>query len=91
MSDEAQRPQQVIVTSTKSVAISLILTFLFGPLGMLYSTISGAIIMIILSIVVAIFTVGIGLAITWPISMIWGALAVSSANNKLIAKAVQQA
>lgn len=36
--------QHVIVTSTKSVGISLLLTLLFGPLGLLYATVKGALI-----------------------------------------------
>jgi len=86
MSDDDKPAQQIIVTSTKSVAISLILTFLFGALGMLYSTIWGAIIMIVVSIIVATVTLGMGLFLVWPICMIWGALAAASYNKKLFAK-----
>jgi len=84
MSDENQPTQHIIVTSTKSVGISLILTFLFGAFGMLYSTIWGAIIMLIVSIIVATVTLGMGLFIVWPICMIWGALAAASYNKKLL-------
>jgi len=89
MSDESKPAQQIIVTSTKSIAISLILTFLFGALGMLYSTIWGAIIMIVVSIVVATVTLGMGLFLVWPICMIWGALAAASYNKNLLAKVGQ--
>lgn len=67
----------------KSVGASLVLTFFFGPLGMFYSTIIGAIIMLILYIVIGIITVGLGIIILHPIAMIWGAVAVSSHNKKL--------
>ena len=90
MSTEAQPPKQiVVVSSTKSMGISIILTVLFGPLGMLYSTVPGAIIMAIISVVVGVFTVGIGLLITWPICIIWGAVATSTYNKKLLAGATQ--
>jgi len=89
MSDENKPTQQIIVTSTKSIAISLILTFLFGALGMLYSTIWGALIMIVVSIIVATVTLGMGLFLVWPICMIWGALAAASYNKKLLAKVGQ--
>ncbi len=89
MSDENKPVQQIIVTSTKSVAISLILTFFFGALGMLYSTIWGALIMIVISIIVATVTLGMGLFLIWPICMIWGALAAASYNKKLLAKVSQ--
>jgi len=89
MSEENKPAQQIIVTSTKSIAISLILTFLFGALGMLYSTIWGAIIMIVVSIIVATVTLGMGLFLVWPICMIWGALAAASYNKKLLEKVGQ--
>ncbi len=79
------QPQRIVVTPTKSMGISILLTVLFGPLGMLYSTILGAIIMIVISAVVGFLTVGIGLVITWPICIIWAAVATSSYNKKLIA------
>jgi hypothetical protein len=76
-------PQHVIVTSPKSIGLALVLTFFFGPLGMLYSTTTGGIVMFIVTIVVGIFTVGIGLFVTWPICMIWAAVAASNSNKKL--------
>ncbi|MBN3662084.1 MAG: hypothetical protein FQY80_03495, partial [Ornithobacterium rhinotracheale] len=48
----------IIIKERKSVGLSLLLTFFFGPLGMLYSTISGAIIMLIISIVLSVITLG---------------------------------
>lgn len=77
----------VVVTSTKSMGISILLTFLFGPLGMFYSTIIGAIIMMVVSAITAFITVGFGLLLTWPICIIWGAIATSSYNKKLLAAA----
>jgi hypothetical protein len=89
MSTEVKSPSQVVVVSaTKSMGISILLTFLFGPLGMLYSTIPGAIIMAIISLPVALLTVGFGLLITWPICIIWGAAATSAHNKRLLAGAM---
>lgn len=79
--------QPVIVTPTKSVGIAILLTILFGPLGMLYSTVGGAIVMIIVSLLIGLVTLGLSLLITWPISIIWGAVAAGSYNKKLIAQA----
>ena len=91
MSDENKTAQHIVVTSTKSVGIAIILTVLFGSLGMFYSTVWGAIIMTVISIVVGVLTVGIGLLVTWPISVIWGAVAASSYNKKLLAQVGQKA
>lgn len=75
--------QTVVAVPLKSVGVSLLLTFFFGPLGMFYSTVWGAIIMIIISVVLFLVTFGIGVFITWPVSMIWGAIAASAHNNKV--------
>ena len=84
MTNYSDLPRQVVVTPTKSVGISIILTVLFGPLGMFYSTIPGAIIMLIVSGIVGLVTLGYGLIITHPICVIWGALATHSYNKKLL-------
>lgn len=81
--DQSQRPQMVIVKTSKSMGVTILLTILFGPLGMLYSTILGGVIMIIISLLVGIFTMGFGLIFTWPICIIWAAIATSNYNNNL--------
>ncbi len=84
MTDYGEPPRQIVVTPTKSVGISIILTVIFGPLGMFYSTIWGAIIMLIISGIVGFVTFGYGLVVTHPICVIWGALAAHSYNKKLL-------
>lgn len=74
----------VVTRSPKSVGISIALTLFFGPLGMFYSTVAGAIVMIIIDLIVGILTLGIGLLVTWPIQVIWAAIATSSYNKKLM-------
>jgi len=91
MNNENNTAQPIVVTPTKSVGIAIILTVLFGSLGMFYSTIWGAIIMTILSIIVGVMTLGLGLIVMWPASVIWGAVAASLYNKKLLAQAGQQA
>lgn len=87
MSGQTKPPRNIVLSPTKNVGTSLILTILLGPLGMLYSTVLGSIIMLIVSIPVAIFTLGFGLLLVWPICVIWGAMAVSSSNKKMLAGA----
>lgn len=77
--------QVIVVGSSKSVGIAILLTVLFGPLGMLYSTVTGAIVMIVVGVIPAFCTAGFSLFITWPICVIWGAVAASSHNKKLLA------
>lgn len=76
----------MVVVPTKSVGVSLILTFLFGPLGMLYSTVLGAIIMFFVDIIVGFLTFGLGLFFTQPICMIWGAIATHNYNKRLMSQ-----
>ena len=78
--------QPTVVTPTKSVGVSILLTIFLGPLGMLYSTIAGALIMFIVSVIGIIFTAGLSLIITWPICIIWGAVAVTDYNDMLYNK-----
>lgn len=84
MANTNENVNVVITKSPKSMGISIALTLFFGPLGMFYSTILGAIVMIIIDIIVGIFTFGLGLIVTWPIQVIWAAIATSMYNKKLI-------
>ncbi len=61
----------------KNVVLSLVLTFFLGPFGMLYSTITGALVMLVLYLALGIPTLGWALAGLHPIAMIWGAWAAS--------------
>lgn len=83
--ENSDKNVQIIVTRpTKSVGIGLLLTFLFGPIGMLYATVWGGLLMMVVNLVVGIATFGIGLVITWPIQLIWVALSIRSYNKKLM-------
>lgn len=84
MANTNENVNVVVTKSTKSMGISIALTLFFGPLGMFYSTITGAIVMIIVDIIVGIITLGIGLLVTWIIQVIWAAVATSSYNKKLM-------
>ncbi len=64
----------------KSVILALVLTIFLGPIGMLYSTGIGAIIMGILYVVLGILTAGIALIVLHPICIIWGVWAAHRDN-----------
>jgi len=76
----------LMVEPPKSVGVAFLLTFFFGPLGMLYSTVSGALIMLAAwlfgGVVVGIMTFGLGWLVWWPAvwltSMIWGCVAAGN-------------
>ncbi len=65
----------------KSTILALVLTVFFGPFGMLYSTIPGAIIMLVLYVAIGIPTLGWGLVALHPIAIIWGVWAAHNANQ----------
>ena len=69
------------MANRKSVVLSLVLTFFFGPFGMMYSTVIGGIIMLVLYVALGIPTVGWAIAVLHPIAMIWGAIAADRANH----------
>lgn len=84
----------VNVVAPKSVGVAFLLTFLFGPFGMLYSTVPGALIMLGVSvvggIVFGILTLGliwfVWGPLMWVISIVWGCIAASpgGANTTVI-------
>jgi|GEM_PF-2824207 len=78
-------PAVVMLSPPQSVVTALVLTFFFGPLGMLYSTVLGAVVMIVAALVIGPLTLGIGLFLIWPLSMVWGAMAAANANKKATA------
>ncbi len=77
-SDPKNAPQIVYVKTKKSVGVAVILALLFGPLGMFYATVTGAVVMIVVSLLVGIFTMGFGLLVTIPIGAVWAGMAAST-------------
>ncbi|MBK7886744.1 MAG: TM2 domain-containing protein [Bacteroidetes bacterium] len=88
-SGNASQSTIVTIQSQKSMTTALLLSFFFGPLGMLYSTITGALIMFLLSVLAALFTFGIGLFFTWPVCMVWAAVAARNKSSKTVFTTVQ--
>jgi hypothetical protein len=76
----------VLLVNKKSVFVALLLTFFFGPFGMFYSTVKGAVIMLIVTIVIGGLTAGLAGLVIWPVCMIWGALAADAHNKSIIAR-----
>ena len=70
--------QTVIRESGKSPLVAFLLAFFFGPLGMLYSTVPGAVVLALVDIVLFIPTIGFIFVLTGPIGCVWAAMAASS-------------
>jgi ABC-type transport system involved in multi-copper enzyme maturation permease subunit len=69
----------------KSKGVSLVLTILFGPLGLLYTRWLAALILLVLSI--SLFTTVIVPVLCWIISIIMGHSGVDQYNQRLQATA----
>jgi hypothetical protein len=67
----------------KSMAASIVLSVFFGPLGMLYSTVPGALVMLFAGGLFDIITLGFGVLLTWPAGILWGALATNAHNHRV--------
>lgn len=83
--EQSSIPQQqiIIVTKPKSTVVAFILTFLFGPLGLLYVSVVGGLVMIIAAIISFFLLPLIGPIITWIISMVWGVVGAMQSNNQI--------
>lgn len=69
----------------KSLLLAGLLAFLLPPIGMLYGTILGAIVMTLISIPVAIVTGGQGLAGLWPLCVLWAVWGAHRTNQRRLA------
>ena len=83
--EEKQQPRVLVVASMKNPGLAIALGVFFGSLGLLYSTITGALVMFGVNVIAAIFTLGFGLILTWPICGVWAYVAAKKYNERLIA------
>ena len=73
----------IILGKQKSVGVAFLLSFLFGPLGLLYASILGGIVMFILGIALFFLLPIVGGIIAWIASIIWAIVAAKQANAKM--------
>jgi hypothetical protein len=80
----------IVNAPMKSVAVSVLLTIFFGGLGLLYSTVKGGVIMVIvelINIIFCFFIIGFFfLPIIHLICVAWGVTAVQKYNNELMVR-----
>jgi hypothetical protein len=94
-----ERNEIEALVKSKSVGVGILLTLFFGPLGLLYASITGGIIMciigfllIILSFVPFIGFVTVPLIfIVYFICVIWCIVSVKSYNDRLLARIKSEA
>jgi len=79
--------QEGTLAERKSVGLALLLAYFFGPFGMLYSTVTGAIIMggVMGAIMIYyMYTHVFFLDVAWLTCMIWACVAASQSGEKSV-------
>jgi hypothetical protein len=66
----------------KSVGAALVLTFLFGPFGLFYTSVAADIVVSVIGFVAIIATLGLAIIIIWPVSMVLGAVQASDQHSR---------
>jgi hypothetical protein len=82
----SQAGTNVVLVKQKSLFVAFLLTFLFGPFGIFYVSVAGAIIWILVSIVLSLLTAGGFGLVAWIVSMIWGVVAASNYNKRIVVR-----
>jgi len=78
---QAEHP--AAATTPKSLGLAIVLATLFGPFGLFYATVPGAMLMLVAAVGLAMFTFGIGAFLVWPLCIVWAAMAVTSYNKRV--------
>lgn len=86
-----QLAAQVALSNKKSLGLALLLALFFGPLGLLYASILGGIVMFLVNLIIAIPTLGVGLLLTWPLTVLWAFLAINKHNGAIDRQVLGQA
>ena len=79
----SQQNNIVIIGKAKSVGVAFLLSFLFGPLGLLYASVIGGIVMFFIGLVLFFLLPVVGMVISWIGCIIWAVVAANQANAKL--------
>jgi hypothetical protein len=79
-----QQQTHLPVLPFKSVAGALLFSALLGPVGVLYSSMIGGLVMIVLGFIVLSSKLMVPIILVWVISCIWGVAAANCYNKKLL-------
>lgn len=71
----------VVIGGQKSMTVAVLLTFFFGPLGLMYASVAGGLILMLVGLIGLI--IWPLLLIPWLGSIVWAIIAVSNHNSKL--------
>jgi len=91
------RETAVILTQSKSAGVSVLLTLVFGGLGLFYISTMAGLVMTVIEVIlvgIAILTLGLGGLLLIPfhiICLIWSIVGVRRHNERLLETATQSA
>lgn len=74
----------------KNLAAALLFSVFFGPVGLLYASVRGGIIMLLVAFVVFSSRFPIPVIIMWVSCCIWSVMATNYYNNKLMAVRIEK-
>ncbi len=79
-----QAPQPTFSLGThpqqgKQMSTAVVLSVIFGPLGLFYASVTGGAILT----AITVLTAGIGIIVTWPAAIVWSIIAVNNRNESL--------
>lgn len=78
-----QPTRVVVVGKSKSVGTAFLLAFFFGPLGLLYASMLGGIVMFIATLILFFLLPVVGAILAWIGCVIWAVVAANRANDAL--------
>lgn len=70
----------------KSVAGALLLGLFFGPIGLLYATTWGGVVMLVIGVAIVPTKLPVPIVIVWLVCCIWAVIATNRFNQKLVQK-----
>lgn len=74
----------------RSVFLAVLLTVLFGPLGLFYASVPGAVFLIVLAAAGVVPTFGFVLLFVWPASIAWAVIAAGAKHKDFLGQAANR-
>lgn len=75
--------KMILAGQRKSMGLAFALAFFFGPLGLLYASPLGAVVMFVGGALFGAMTLGLGLFFAWLGSIIWACAATAGHNDRI--------
>ena len=76
--------KQIVTLPLKHLAGALLFTVFLGPVGLLYATELGGIVMIVIGLVMATSKMVLPVFLVWIVCCVWSVMAVNRYNKKLV-------